>query len=182
MNKRTNRSMSKMISRPIIFISLLLNCLSELGIMAFTHRGLLQSQFHPILRTTEESSSRSTHRLFLKNRLKRSELGSTVAGPTPPEMSSFGDRMRSLVNTQQERKASRAIRQSKKPENLLTIKTLEDYDKALKAAGDKLVVVRFYAEWCKVCKHLIILSPQYSSFFPLTSLIRFLYLFRFVGV
>ena len=174
MNGRTNRSMMKMISRQIIVVSLIFNFLAGLS-AAFTHRSLHQPQFYPNVKATEELSRRGTvHRLFLNDRLKRSELGSTMAGPPPPDMSSFGDRMRSLVNTQQERKASRAIRQSKKPKNLLTVTTLDDYDKALKAAGDKLVVVRFYAEWCKV-RHITIFSFQYFLF------IRGTYPFVFFG-
>ena len=163
-----------MISRQIIVVSLIFNFLAGLS-AAFTHRSLHQPQFYPNVKATEELSRRGTvHRLFLNDRLKRSELGSTMAGPPPPDMSSFGDRMRSLVNTQQERKASRAIRQSKKPKNLLTVTTLDDYDKALKAAGDKLVVVRFYAEWCKV-RHITIFSFQYFLF------IRGTYPFVFFG-
>ena len=34
--------------------------------------------------------------------------------------------------------------------NIVTIRTLEDYRHVLKNKEEKIIVVRFYAEWCKV--------------------------------
>jgi len=112
---------------------------------AFTNGGIA-FKYYSTLHSNDQSCS--THWLS-NDRSSRSTLGSTAS---PPEMSSFEERMRLLVNTQQAKETSRALRKSSKPSNLLIIKTLEDYDKALKSADNKLVVVRFYAEWCKACK------------------------------
>ena len=39
-------------------------------------------------------------------------------------------------------------------------KTREEFKEALKEAGDKLVVVYFYAEWCPVCQKV---GPQWRD-------------------
>lgn len=86
-------------------------------------------------------------------------LQSTVAGPTPPsEMSNFERKMRTLVDRQQRKKTARATAKSRRPQNLQVVTTLEEYDKTLKAAKGKIVVVRFYAKWCKACKAI---APSY---------------------
>jgi len=52
------------------------------------------------------------------------------------------------------------IRSSNKPDNLYVVETLEEYKK-LVGGNQKLVVVRFYAPWCKVCSILNCSLPYY---------------------
>eukprot|EP00560_Eucampia_antarctica_P003448 CAMPEP_0197834888 /NCGR_PEP_ID=MMETSP1437-20131217/24049_1 /TAXON_ID=49252 ORGANISM="Eucampia antarctica, Strain CCMP1452" /NCGR_SAMPLE_ID=MMETSP1437 /ASSEMBLY_ACC=CAM_ASM_001096 /LENGTH=160 /DNA_ID=CAMNT_0043439925 /DNA_START=343 /DNA_END=825 /DNA_ORIENTATION=+ len=67
-------------------------------------------------------------------------------------MSNFERRMRSLVDTQQKKKISRSAAKSNRPQNLQVVTTLGEYDKALKSANGRIVVVRFHAKWCKACQ------------------------------
>ena len=57
--------------------------------------------------------------------------------------SDFRRRMKSLVKRRQENDA--------KPTNVRTANTLVEYKNVLDENKDKIVVVRFYATWCKVC-------------------------------
>jgi thiol-disulfide isomerase/thioredoxin len=36
--------------------------------------------------------------------------------------------------------------------NLLTVETLEDYKECMELNKDKIIIIRFYAPWCKACK------------------------------
>jgi len=77
--------------------------------------------------------------------------------------SSFGKRMRDLVLTRQQKKnkeitTSRPRRNKGRPENLLEVNSLEEYRDAIQSYRDRLVVVRFYATWCKACKAV---QPSY---------------------
>lgn len=77
-------------------------------------------------------------------------LLSTFDNP-PSEMSEFQKRMRRIVTTPARRKNGDEKKLSKAPKNLKIVKTLDDYKKII-GKTDKLVVVRFYAPWCKACK------------------------------
>jgi len=57
--------------------------------------------------------------------------------------SDFRRRMKSLVKRRQQNDA--------KPTNIRTANTLVEYKNVLDENRDKIVVVRFYATWCKVC-------------------------------
>ena len=57
--------------------------------------------------------------------------------------SDFRRRMKSLVKRRQQNDA--------KPTNIRTANTLVEYKNVLDENKDKIVVVRFYATWCKVC-------------------------------
>ena len=57
--------------------------------------------------------------------------------------SDFRRRMRSLVKRRQQNDG--------KPTNIRTANTLVEYKNVLDENRDKIVVVRFYATWCKVC-------------------------------
>ena len=57
--------------------------------------------------------------------------------------SDFRRRMKSLVKRRQQNDA--------KPTNIRTANTLIEYKNVLDENKDKIIVVRFYATWCKVC-------------------------------
>jgi len=67
--------------------------------------------------------------------------------------SSFKDRMRNIV-VKDKRRSSEAKVGGKngRPSNVKVVHTLEDYKMAVGDEQDKLVVVRFYATWCKACR------------------------------
>ncbi|KAL7536565.1 hypothetical protein ACHAXR_007242, partial [Thalassiosira sp. AJA248-18] len=53
-----------------------------------------------------------------------------------------------------------------KPANLRTVSTLEEYKEVLDEEKGKIVVVRFFATWCKACKAI---QPSYyrmASIYP----------------
>lgn len=71
-----------------------------------------------------------------------------------PRLSDFQQRMRGLMK----RNGVSHNRQSQKPVNLKTVHTLLDYKKEIENSNDKIVVVRFFATWCKV-RPIIAASP-----------------------
>lgn len=106
--------------------------------------------------------------------------GSSVAEPPPmsPSASSarrgasstdFQKRMRGLVSG---RRRGNNV-ENKKPSNLVTANTLEEYKDALLSAQgeERLVVVRFYATWCKACRAI---QPSYHRMASLYPQITFL--------
>ena len=78
---------------------------------------------------------------------------SSLAEP-PTAKSSFQNRMKGLVKRSGGSSGAgrRTIGQRAidKPANLRTVNTLDEYKRALDEAGDKIVVARFFATWCKV--------------------------------
>ena len=69
-------------------------------------------------------------------------LSTTTTQKNNPS-SDFRRRMKSLVKRRQQNDA--------KPTNIRTANTLVEYKNVLDENRDKIVVVRFYATWCKVC-------------------------------
>jgi len=66
------------------------------------------------------------------------------------EMSDFQKRMRNLVQAPSPIRKKQK-RTSRAPDNLVKVETLAEY-KDVVGDADRLVVVRFYAPWCKACK------------------------------
>ena len=65
--------------------------------------------------------------------------------------SSFKDRMRNIVVKDRRRSADAKVGgKNGRPSNVKVVRTLDDYKIAVGDEHDKLVVVRFYATWCKV--------------------------------
>jgi len=77
----------------------------------------------------------------------------------PSEMSDFQKRMKNLVMKPSAKKPPKR----KIPDNFRVVKTLDEYKNMINGNKDQIIVVRFYAPWCKACKAI---AP---SFYRLTS-------------
>lgn len=68
--------------------------------------------------------------------------------------SNFDKRMRDLVFGKKERLAPSPRRRSggKRPENIRTVESLQEYKAVVANEKERIVVVRFFATWCKACK------------------------------
>lgn len=88
-------------------------------------------------------------------------------------MTDFQRRMRGLVRRGGVAGGRRTAgqRASDKPKNLRTVYTLEQYKEALDEDRDKIVVVRFFATWCKACKAM---QPAYYRLASLHPHLKFL--------
>lgn len=77
----------------------------------------------------------------------------TFDSPPSSEMSDFQRRMRKLINSSSDKKKKSMQQSNNKnaPKNLMRVDTLEEYKNVISGNRDKLIVVRFYAPWCKVC-------------------------------
>jgi len=80
----------------------------------------------------------------------------TIDSSQPTELSDFERRMRKLVTETK-------IKQRTKPKgvspfNFQIIDTLDDYKKVVGGNNKDIIVVRFYASWCKACKAI---APSY---------------------
>lgn len=91
--------------------------------------------------------SRST-RYYMSAILEPPSQSSPV---TASRMSDFQQRMKGIVKRNGGRKMVGTSRSAaERPANLRTVHTLEEYKDALDASSGKMVVVRFFATWCKV--------------------------------
>lgn len=100
---------------------------------------------------------------------------SSLAEPPPStgsassSSSTFQRRMRGLMTKRgtagRRTSGQRAV---DRPANLKTVETLLEYKRALDDAGDedRIVVVRFYAEWCKACKAIRPAYHRMASLYP----------------
>lgn len=72
------------------------------------------------------------------------------------EVSTFEQRMRNLVtrgNAQKTvKRQKKDIAHGTRPGNVKVVTTLEEYKEHIGGEKDKLIVVRFYATWCKACR------------------------------
>lgn len=67
---------------------------------------------------------------------------------------SFEDRMRNAVLGGRSKEPSAASKAAKLPENIKVASTLDEYKNIVGGERERLVVVRFYAPWCKV-RHVV---------------------------
>lgn len=67
---------------------------------------------------------------------------------------SFEERMREMVNGGRKKSTGSTTvdNESKLPKNVKIVKTLEEYRRVVGGERDRIVVVRFFAPWCKACK------------------------------
>lgn len=66
------------------------------------------------------------------------------------QKSSFEDRMRSVLIGDRKREAAKKEAKKKLPENIKIVTTLDEYKNVVGNEKDRIVVVRFFARWCKV--------------------------------
>jgi thiol-disulfide isomerase/thioredoxin len=74
--------------------------------------------------------------------------------------------MRGLVKRNGGRGGVAGQRAMDKPPNLKTVHTLEEYKKAMDEEHGKIVVVRFFATWCKACKAIQPAYYRMASMYP----------------
>lgn len=78
------------------------------------------------------------------------DLPATAFDSPPSEMSDFQRRMKKLITDKKKKKNLQSNKNA--PKNLMRIDTLEEYKNVISGNREKLIVVRFYAPWCKACK------------------------------
>ena len=125
---------------------------------SWCHAYLILAVLGSIVPSISSFTIQTNHPISLSNRIStqsRSSMYSTIDRPSSSssnEMSSFEKRMRRLINpkntaTQKKRKS---YGKSNVPPNLIKIETLNEYKDMICKNKDRIVVVRFYATWCKV--------------------------------
>jgi thiol-disulfide isomerase/thioredoxin len=110
----------------------------------------------------------STNHAILLPRPTLFDLSATTFdSPPSSEMSDFQRRMRKLINSSSDKKKKSMQQSNNKnaPKNLMRVDTLEEYKNVISGNRDKLIVVRFYAPWCKVCCLFLIFCIFYCLLF-----------------
>ena len=102
--------------------------------------------------------------------------GVAPSGSEPAAASTTGNafeqRMRErYLKTLQPQRQSQQQQQQSLPDNVRHVESLSDYKSIIAQSGDKTVVVRFYANWCKTCKSL---APAYYKLARLNPGVTFL--------
>jgi len=97
---------------------------------------------------------------------------SAIAEPIPksPRLSDFQKRMRGIVGGNN--KSGARPTQDQKPANLRTVYTLNEYKDVLNENGEKIVVVRFFATWCRACKKIQPAFYRMAAAYPTLALWR----------
>jgi hypothetical protein len=96
---------------------------------------------------TSASSSRRSSSFIMSSVAERpAETNQPMESNTPPRLSDFQQRMKGLIK----RNGVAQKKEAEKPSNIKTVHTLLDYKKELEQGSDTIVVVRFFATWCKV--------------------------------
>lgn len=99
------------------------------------------------LTKTSTSSSHRNSSFFMSSVAERpAESNQPMESNTPPRLSDFQQRMKGLMK----RNGVAQKKEAEKPSNLKTVHTLLDYKNELEQGKDTIVVVRFFATWCKV--------------------------------
>ncbi len=110
---------------------------------------MLQATYVSALTIASPSSYSSTTPMATR-RITSLNASNTLSYDNPPsDMSDFQRRMKNLISKPPQEK-NRSRPNKNVPSNLRVVDTLEEYKKVIKGSDDKIVVVRFYAPWCKV--------------------------------
>jgi thiol-disulfide isomerase/thioredoxin len=92
-----------------------------------------------------------------------------VSRPSPRSsspQSSFQERMRGVMNEENERARIATRKKQSMPQNVFEVETLADYKALVGEESSKLVVVRFYAPWCRACKAIQPIFYKMAHQFP----------------
>jgi hypothetical protein len=90
------------------------------------------------------SSADTTSRGILYSTMNTSRR---YANSADPQMSDFSRRMRNIAVP---KKIPEHVVTPGRPSNVMEVTTLQDYKKHVADEKDRIVVVRFYAKWCRV--------------------------------
>lgn len=118
---------------------------------AFTH------PYHNInsFTTTQSQSQQQQYTPTTNRNLIITSAATLDGSPSSYEMSDFAKRMKNIIRKEEkQRNTKKRTTKSNNaaPKNLLRIKTLSDFKKVVGDEKERLVVVRWYAPWCKACK------------------------------
>lgn len=158
---RQRRSYHGLLSTIIIPIVVIMRCN-----LIFTTAFVPSSQ--PIFYyTTEYENPSPSFRNNRPNFLLSTQLAvSTFNAPKEQEMSDFQRRMRKVLNHERKNVIKKKKTQSKVPSNLLHVKNLDEYKRVVGGTKDRIVVVRFYAPWCKACKAIAPSFYRLATIYP----------------
>ncbi|CAJ1952715.1 unnamed protein product [Cylindrotheca closterium] len=109
-----------------------------------------------------ESSSRQPSKQRASAAVSLPTEGASRRSSSPP---SFQERMRGVLNEESERARIATRKKQSMPQNVFEVETLQAYQK-LVASNNKLVVVRFYAPWCRACKAIQPIFYKMAHQFP----------------
>lgn len=142
----------------ILIFNLLLTIFVHISSFNIRHHEL-KNTFTRNQRIRKDLVSTSNHqafgnKIFTNRRYNNLSMSTAVLGrpnrsSNQSSSDSFHQRMRNIVVNPQKKK--RNIGQVR-PDNLFVANTLEDYKLLVGDETDKIVVVRFFATWCKACQ------------------------------
>jgi thiol-disulfide isomerase/thioredoxin len=114
------------------------------------------STFHSIPRNQQQQQQQQ----------RFSSLSAAVVGNSPSsyEMSSFARRMKNLIK--KDTKAEQQLTIKGAPPNLIRLETLQEFKKVIGEEKEKLVVVRWFAPWCKACKAIAPAFYRLATMYP----------------
>jgi len=83
------------------------------------------------------------------------------------EMSSFANRMKNIIKKDAQKADEMKAQKAGLPTNVVRLSTLSDFKKVVVDENkDKIVVVRWYAPWCKACKAVAPAFYRLASMYP----------------
>jgi len=129
-------------------------------IMIAFNMQVAESYVHPQIQQIFSQRTQSDH--INRPSIALSSSSATFDADQLSGMSDFQRRMRRLVTeTDEKKKAKKSPKQNSgrgRPPNFKVIDTLDEYKNVIGKNQNKLIVVRFYAPWCKACKAI---APSY---------------------